>query len=527
MSGIARPVTSCRLHESRCDVAGSGAGDCQTGTVTARRPGRGSRGSWPRLRGKLPTSEAPTEPLLLVHRLEGTPYRDPVQMASPQRREARRVLEFSLDLAELLLRYGAGTAEVETSVIAAGVALGMPATELDLDITYSSVLVAYAPSGDEPMTALRVMRRPSLDHSKLVAVHGLVADLVAGRLDRQDAFARLAEIRHARRPWSRWLVTLAWGGLAAAAAVRFGGTPASAVAAFGASCAVDRIGRELAVRRVPGFFLSGVGAVLATGIAIGLHALDAPVQPNIVVAGGLVVLLPGLGLVAAMQDGIRGFPVTAVGRLFAVTLATVAIVSGVALALRLGDAAGHPVVINKAGTAGPLTDLAVGTAATAAGAFCAAVAYRLPGRLLLPTAVVGALGYLVLFAAQAVVANTALATAVGCVAVGLVGRIVALRRLAPPIALVVPAVTPLLPGLALFEAMRALTQASSTSVSVTTGIVGLLGAATVALGIGAGVVLGDQLAAPIERGLGNARRRLPGRRADQRRPQPARASRHP
>ena len=481
--------------------------------MTAPGPSRRDRRSWPRIRGWLPSSEAPTEPLLLVDQLEGTPYRDPVQMASPQRREARRVLEFCLDLAELLLGYGAGTAEVEASVIAAGVALGMPATELDLDITYSSVVVAYAPRGDEPMTALRVMRRSSRDHSKLVAAHGLVTDLVAGRLSRQDAFARLAEIRQARKPWSRWLVTLAWGGLAAAAAVRFGGTLASAVAAFGASCAVDRIGREFAVRRVPGFFLSGLGAVLATGIAVGLRALDAPVQPNIVVAGGLVVLLPGLGFVAAMQDGIRGFPVTAVARLFAVTLATVAIISGVALALRLGDAAGQSLVIRNAGTGGPLTDLAVGTAATGGGAFCAAVAYRLPGRLLLPTALLGALGYLVLSSAQTVVANTALATAVGCVAVGLVGRIVALRRLAPPIALVVPAVSPLLPGLALFEAMRALTQASSAS--VTTGIVGLLGAATVALGIGAGVVLGDQLAAPIERGLGNSRRQSPGRRSDE------------
>ena len=84
------------------------------------------------------------------------------------------------------------------------------------------------------------------------------------------------------------------------------------------------------------------------------------------------------------------------------------------------------------------------------------------------------------------------ATGVGCVVVGLVAGLFGAWRRAPAMALVVPAVTPLLPGLALFEALQALTAGGSASVGV--GITGLLGAGAVALSIGAGVVLGDQLA---------------------------------
>jgi uncharacterized membrane protein YjjB (DUF3815 family) len=58
-----------------------------------------------------------------------------------------------------------------------------------------------------------------------------------------------------------------------------------------------------------------------------------------------------------------------------------------------------------------------------------------------------------------------------------------------------PALTALLPGLAIFRGMSQLAQGSQT------GIATLLSAVATALAIGAGIVLGDFLAAPADRAL--------------------------
>lgn len=451
-------------------------------------------GRWPALGREQATPAVPLE-----SRLRGTPYVDTVPRVSPERVEARKVLDLCLGLAELLLRCGAGTAEVEYSVIASGIALGLRADELDLDVSSSSVLLALTPASEEPLTLLRVVRGTSRDHARLVGAHRLVAALVAGHLDREGAAAELERVARAPKPWPRWLVTAAWGGLAAAAAVRFGGGPSTVTAAFAVSCCVDAIGRVLARRGVQEFFLTAVGALLATLLAVGLETVLDGVVTGTVVAGGLVVLLPGLPVVAAMQDGVRGFPVTAVSRVFSALLTTAALLAGVALALRLGQLAGQPVVVRPPQGADPLQALAVRAPVTALGALCAGVAYRLPPGLLLPTALAGGVGYAVLAAVSSATDSPVIGSGCGCVVVGLLAGVAGRRLDAPVVALVVPAISPLLPGLALFEALQQLVEAKGGSVG--TGIAGLLGAGAVALSIGTGVVLGEQLSASSARRL--------------------------
>lgn len=434
--------------------------------------------------------EQATPVVPLENLLHGTPYSDPVAMGEPQRDQARGGLEFCLGLAELLLRCGAGTAEVEASVIASAIALGLSAGELDLDVSGSSVLIVYSPAHHETLTLLRVVRGTSRDHSRLVAAHRLVAALTAGQVPREQAGDRLAEVQRAAKPWPRWLVTVAWGGLSGSAAVRFGGGPATVAAAFAVSCCVDLVGRGAARRGLQGFFVAALGALLATLLAVGLHAARGDVAAGVVVAGGLVVLLPGLAVVSAVQDGVRGFPVTAVSRVFSALLTISALLAGVALALRLGELAGRPVVLGNPSGDDSLAALPLRAPVAALGALCTGVAYRLPAGLLLPTAATGGVGYACLVVVTAWTGSPIVATGCSCVVVGLLAGGFAWRRGAPPIALVVPATSPLLPGLALFEALQLLVTGPDL---VSTGVAKLLGAGAVALSIGAGIVLGEQL----------------------------------
>src|SRR3954451_24536383 len=159
-------------------------------------------------------AEEPTGPMPLVERLRGTPFQDPRRMDAPEDTSARSAIDFSLELGELLLRSGAGTRDVEASLIAVTTALGL--SDVEVDITTQAIQLQYAPPGERATSLLRIARRQSRDHGRLVAVYRLVADLADGTCSREQAVQRLAEISAAPKAWPRWMVSVAYGLLAAA-----------------------------------------------------------------------------------------------------------------------------------------------------------------------------------------------------------------------------------------------------------------------------------------------------------------------
>jgi len=479
-----------------------------------RPAGSPRRSGW---RRRVIGSEEQTQPVRIVDRLRGTPFSSPHRMAVPA--DPQRSLDLLLRLAVLLLRSGSGTAEVESSVVAAAIALGLGEAHLDIDITYSSVTLAYAPPGSPPVVRLQVVRSAGTEYARLSAAHALVLDLVEGRLERSDVSLRLSEVESSARPYRRWMVRVAWGLLAVAVVARLGGGPLALATGFALAVAVDAGARAMSRAGAPSFFVVGAGAFVAGALSSVLSLLAEALPPSLagqvppsalVVASGIVVLLPGGTLVAAVEDALRGFPVTAAARLVTVLMTTAAIIGGVVLALDLARRAGVPGVDPEAAAAavgGALTPLPVLLLATALGAGAAAVAYRTPPRLLLVTAVAAAAGQVALVASSDPEGPRAAGTLVAAVVVGAVGRIAALRRRATPLAVVVPGTIMLLPGLTIYTALVELTGGT-----VVSGLVLLGEAGAVAMAIGAGVSLGDSVAAPLERGLdqvGRRRRQAP------------------
>lgn len=463
-------------------------------------PAPASRPSWWR---RFLGPEADTEPVPVVERLRLTPYRDPRQMPAPDAEDVRERLELVLRLAAALLRCGTGTDEVESSAVATALALGLDGDALDLDVTLTSLLAGYAPSGSPPVTLVRVVRAPGRDYARMAALHRLVTDLVAGGAGPRDVGRRLDAIARQRRPYARWLVTAAWGALAASVVVRFGGDALAAGVAFAVTVAVDRIGRGLGRLSLPAFYVTLVGAVLSTAFAAaGLAAVDAlpgvsepASSAGLVVAASIVLLLPGAALVALVQDAIRGFPVTATGRLLEALLQVAAIIAGVVLVLEVAARLGVPVPVAQVAS-GSLRDVTVQLGAATAAGGLAALASRAPPGLLPRAALTAGAGFVVFVGASALDLPQPVATAAAAFVIGVVGRVAALRAGAPPLVVVAPATTPLLPGLVIFESLRLFTAGEDVA-----GLLTLLQAGIAAVAIGGGVVLGDGAARPVEQGL--------------------------
>jgi len=201
--------------------------------------------------------------------------------------------------------------------------------------------------------------------------------------------------------------------------------------------------------------------------------------------------------------------VTATARILEAVLYTAGIIAGVSGGLGIAAMLGIEVGYVEPGRAGwegiPL--LALGAALCAA-AF--AVCVYSPWRVVIPVAAI-ALAAAVL---DRVISNLALARPWGAAAaallIGLVAYSVAGRVKVPPLVIIVPAITPLLPGLAIYRGLSLVMQGSQASTA--DGLLALMTAAAVATALASGVILGEWIAQPLKREARRLETRLAGPR---------------
>ncbi|CCG04863.1 threonine/serine ThrE exporter family protein [Blastococcus saxobsidens] len=417
--------------------------------------------------------------------------------------DAYRALELALRAGELLLSAGASAAEVTATCSAVARAGGL--RRVESDITFTSITVSGQPSDDTaPISGLRLVQLRELDYSRATAVHDVVTELTEDRITPREAERRLLMVAAARHPYRRPVVTAARALLATAVALLLGAGAVVTAAAFGATVlvglAIDALGR----RGIPTFFQNAAGGLIATSVALVLVAADLGVRPSLVVAGGIVLLLPGVTLVGAVHDAITGFYVTASARAFETFLLTAGIISGVAIALSIGVRLGVPAQIWDPQVSG-IGDVPLQLFAAALASASFAVSNHAPRRTLLPTAAAGALGWGVFLGLDRLDLSPTLASASAAVVIGLGSYVLARRQQVPVVVYVAAGIIPLLPGLTIYLGLRRLTEGD------TLGGITLLGTAvTVGLALAAGALLGEYVGQALRRTALPAERHLTG-----------------
>ncbi|NUP74811.1 MAG: threonine/serine exporter family protein, partial [Sinomonas sp.] len=367
------------------------------------------------LRRLISGENPPTAPLSIVDRLAGSPYANPTIQVSGVDDSARRTLDFTLLLAETMFRYGAGALEVEASMIAVTAALGLQ--HIEVDITNQSVAINYSPRDQTPITLLRVVRSWTSNYAGLSLVHQLVSEIAVGGVGRDEAMRRLQAIMKRAKPFPKWAVTAAYSLFAALFVGVLGGGITASLIAFLSNLGVSLISRAMGRWRVPDFFATLASAFLVTIAALLMFSANVTIAPAIVVVGGILLLLPTSRLVSATQDAINGFPVTAAGRYLSAFLTFSALVAGIAIAFLVGELVGvsRIDVTETFPAAYPYWAqvLLIGAAVAAI-----AITEQTSRRLVLPTALVGVVGYLALTAVQILGVGDRIAPAASAVVIG-------------------------------------------------------------------------------------------------------------
>jgi uncharacterized membrane protein YjjB (DUF3815 family) len=232
------------------------------------------------------------------------------------------------------------------------------------------------------------------------------------------------------------------------------------------------------------------------------------IEVSTAITANIVVLLAGLGFMGALQDGLTGFYITAGALITEVLLSTAGIIAGVSAGIALGRAVGLdlPTIAPAAVDLRSVTRALIG-AAVGASAF--AYASYGPRRSLIPIALIAAAAEGIMIGFPSGFGRT-WAVAAAAFFVGLVSYSVSGRLKVPPLVIVVPAVVPLLPGLSIYRGLTLLGEQGNPGAFA--GLVALFAAASIAVALAAGVILGEYVAQPLQREARRVESRLAGPR---------------
>jgi uncharacterized membrane protein YjjP (DUF1212 family) len=416
-------------------------------------------------------------------------------------------LDFCLRVGEMLLSSGAGAADVTATMRSLSWHLGV--RHADIDVTFTSLSMSFQRAPEEPPTIqVRQVKQRDIDYEDLTLVDHLVRDVLQDRMDLTEARNTLARIVSSGHALPRWAVTLGWGFMCAGVGIQLGGNVTVVASAFLAAVAIDRLQLLMARRRIPGFYRQVAGGAVATILAVAAAETGLGVDPSQVVTANIIMLLAGVGFMGGLQDALSGFYITAGARLTEAILATAGIIAGVSGGLTLADVAGVKVERLDPGVGDweSLTVMALG-GALCAGAF--AFASYAPRRVIIPIALVAGVALAVAELLTLQGFDRAWSVAMAALLVGLVSYTVAGRIRVPPLVVVVSAVVPMLPGLAIY---RGLTLLSEGGKDTPDGLLAMATAASVAIALSSGVILGEYIAQPLKREAGRLESRLAGPR---------------
>ncbi|MFF4817798.1 threonine/serine exporter family protein [Kitasatospora sp. NPDC001309] len=464
-----------------------GPGATEEGDPLSGRPPRPAGGAvrWPEQ--MLPLLRSPNS----AHPAAGHGEEEDEGAADPGPAVVAAVLGLTLLVGELMLTCGEGAEDVEAAMLA--VARTYRVRPCDPQVAFTRVAISYLPGqGDPPVTAERFVRRPTGDYAGLAALFRLVTEITAGGLAVDDAHRRLRAVRRHCRHYPAWVLVLSSGLLAGVATLLVGGrADARAWLVFVSAVVTTMVGGLLAARverhDLPEFYRIAAAATPAAVVGILMSFNHLQLRGSVVITGGLYALLPGWPMVAAVQDGLAGFYLTAAARLLEVLYLLAGVVVGVMTVLYIGVNNGADLAAQSdpAAPANPPLQLA---AAVLLALTFAVLLNTEPATLpaVLVNSAAGWTTYSVLADAGA---EPIMATGLAAVLVGLSGQLMARHRGSSVLPYVTAALGSLLPGSLLYFGLLAFVRGEPEA-----GLSGLGHATATALSLAIGVNLGREAA---------------------------------
>jgi uncharacterized membrane protein YjjP (DUF1212 family) len=238
---------------------------------------------------------------------------------------------FCLELGRAFLTYGIPAHRFEEGMAQVSRRLGLEGQFFALPTAFFASLE----KGGQRWTFFERLNAADLDLEKLSRLQELSEDLLGGRIEAQAAVAEVRALLAAPPRWGAGLTVLCFGLGSMPAACFFGGgwreMALTALLGLLVGLGAVLLGRRAGLARL----LHPVSGLLVGFLAVLMARWIPHVSPQILTVAGLIVLLPGLRLVVAMNELATGNLVAGTARLVDTAMTFLALGFGVALGQRL------------------------------------------------------------------------------------------------------------------------------------------------------------------------------------------------
>jgi uncharacterized membrane protein YjjP (DUF1212 family) len=246
--------------------------------------------------------------------------------------ELRDIIDLALWAGQLLLQHGAETDRIEEIVHRLGTGLGCD--WMDILVSPNAIVVTTV-SGAEFRTKIRRVVNLGVNFGIVAEVTNLCRRVSAGELDRAAVRTELERISTMPCFYNRWLAVLMVGLSCAAFSRLFGGDWYVFGVTFVAAATAMSVRQELTHRHFNGLLIVVGTAFVATLLASSATFLRLSSQPQLALIASVLLLVPGVHLINAVEDLLKGHLVTGLVRGMLGVLVTLGIALGLVLAMNL------------------------------------------------------------------------------------------------------------------------------------------------------------------------------------------------
>ena len=234
---------------------------------------------------------------------------------------------------KIIMENGGETYRSEETINRMGRGFGLE--QVDSFAVPSGLFISYKNEDGEPVTSVRRVRKETRNLTRVDEVNQVSRLAAAGKLDCSQALARLREIEcHPGSFAGMWCLPAAFL-CAAGFTLLFGGNLYSIAVAGLVALLVQLMESFLARFRTRGLAASILGGLLTTLLPLLLARAFPALQTELIVAGAVMPLVPGLAMTNAVQDTMRGDMVSGVSHGIQAVLTAFLIAGGALLAVEL------------------------------------------------------------------------------------------------------------------------------------------------------------------------------------------------
>lgn len=242
----------------------------------------------------------------------------------------KEIVTIATDIGYLLLKHGAEVYRAEQSVIYICNSFGI--TDVDVFAIPSSLVTTISRDG-EFITKTKRILNPTINLDKVRLLNELSREICTGKIELCDIQNRIEEIKTATCH-SPALIILAFAMTSASFTIIFGGGLLNGAIAFGIGVVLRIISQFFESRHINMFLKITVSAFCASLIAVLLEkAFPSVVMSTEIIAGSLMLLVPGLALVNCMRDFMARDYMSGVVKLSESMMVALATALGVAVVL--------------------------------------------------------------------------------------------------------------------------------------------------------------------------------------------------